>query len=295
MEKIENFAKEVIKELEKRETFPKGSIQLHEYRLPLGKEPVLMMEGPGYQPVCVNLVYKKFKKLNWTKERIIDDVAVDLLEAQEEILPEPPKQIDGSTVRAGLVHKTNPRVQEEWVIRQPIFDMILYFYYEGTGELWETFENRIERRDMEASRKTMHDLFAAAMDNLNCHIVKTKDNGMDIYHLDNAAALLSQKLKDCPELEGGFYVYPEHIYSVYLIPQKSLEEKYPKKKAREDWLLTKEGALMLNNLALQKRDPGLVLSYHLYWYQHGTLAKVERGTATEDTVELSELFRNSKN
>lgn len=293
MEKIENFAKEIIKELEKRKTFPKGSIQLHEYRLPLGREPVLMMEGQGYQPVCVNLVYKKFKKLNWTKERIIDDVAVDLLEAPEELPPEPPKQIDDRTVRAELVHKTNPHVQEEWVILQPIFDMVLYFYYEGTGEPWEAFDNRIERRDMEASRKTMHDLFTAAMDNMVCHTVKMEQEGLDVYHLDNAAALLSQKLKDCPELKDGFYVYPEHIHSVYLIPRKPLEEKYQKENELEDWLLTKEGALMLNNLALQKRDPGLVLSYHLYWYQHGTLAKLERGKSTGNMVELSELFRGA--
>lgn len=293
MEKIENFAKEIIKELEKRETFPKGSIQLHEYRLPLGREPVLMMEGQGYQPVCVNLAYKKFKKLNWTKERIIDGIAMDLLEAPEELPPEPPKQIDDRTVCAELVHKTNPRVQEEWVIRQPIFDMVLYFYYEGTGELWEAFENRIERRDMEASQKTMQDLFTAAMDNLTYNIMKIKDNGMDGYHLDNAAALLSKKLQDYPGLEHGFYIYPEHIHSVYLIPQKSLKEKYPKEKEREDWLLTKEGPLVLHNLARQKKDPGLVLSYHLYWYQHGTLAKVEKGKATGDMVELSALFRGA--
>lgn len=281
-----NFVKKVIKELEKRPRFPKGSILMHEYQLPGDNSFLITLEGNGYQVVNVNRIYKAYQKDQWTWKMALDVVAMELSEEPEVLPLEPPKDINLQTVRAELVNQENPSVQEQWVIKQSLFDMALYFYYEGTGEFWEELEDRIERRDMEHSNFTEHDLFLAAMDNLTYQMVQIKKEGLALYHLDNATALLSQKLGSYPGLEHGCYVYPHQIDSVYLITEQDLKKEYPSGKEQENWLAIAETRLGIENR--KQKDAKLILSSWLYWYEDGTLTKLKNGRKTKEKKELKE-------
>lgn len=283
-----NFAKKVIKELEKRPRFPKGSIITHEYQLPGENNFLITLEGNGYQAVNVNRIYKAYQKDQWAWEMTLDVIAMELSEEPEVLPLEPPKDINLQTVRAELVNQTNPSVQEQWVIKQSMFDMALYFYYEGTGEFWEELEDRIERRDMEHSNFTEHDLFLAAMDNLIYQVVQIKKEGLALYHLDNATALLSPKLSSYPGLEHGCYVYSHQIDSVYLITKQDLEKKYPSEKEQEAWLAMAEARLEIENK--KQKDAKLILSSWLYWYEDGTLIKLKNGRKTKEKKKLKELI-----
>ena len=281
-----NFVKKVIKELEKRPRFPKGSILMHEYQLPGDNSFLITLEGNGYQVVNVNRIYKAYQKDQWTWEMALDVVAMELSEEPEVLPLEPPKDINLQTVRAELVNQENPSVQEQWVIKQSLFDMALYFYYEGTGEFWEELEDRIERRDMEHSNFTEHDLFLAAMDNLTYQMVQIKKEGLALYHLDNATALLSPKLGSYPGLEHGCYDYPQQIDSVYLITEQDLKKEYPSGKGQENWLAIAETRLGIENR--KQKNAKLILSSWLYWYEDGTLTKLKNGRKTKEKKELKE-------
>lgn len=283
-----DFAKKVITELEKRPRFPKGSILMHEYQLPGKNNFLITLEGNGYQAVNVNRIYKAYQKDQWTWAMVLDVIAMELSEEPEVLPLEPPKDINLQTVRAELVNQANPSVQEQWVIKQSLFDMALYFYYEGTGEFWEELEDRIERRDMEHSNFTEHDLFLAAMDNLIYQMVQIKKEGLALYHLDNATALLSPKLSSHPGLEHGCYVYPHQIDSVYLITVQDLRKKFPSDKEQEAWLAMAEGRLETENK--KQKNAKLILSSWLYWYEGGTLTKLKNGRKTKEKKKLKDLI-----